>query len=166
MLSAISPMAPGLQQGTFIGMAIEEKLSLGLTSVRIITKDDPSELMKYLRAHDYGVTSINGEGGTGPVKIGLYDHQTKRPQPRGLHHQGVPPQSILFGRRGQVRCRRGIPRTPPVRALWLDGKPPAPLGGQVTGKHPRFYFIYPPFPDFRGPVSLHRHTVPYGKPIG
>jgi Uncharacterized protein conserved in bacteria len=59
----------GFATGTFIGMAIEEKLSLGLTSVRIITKEDPAELMQYLRAHDYGVTVVNGEGGTGPVKM-------------------------------------------------------------------------------------------------
>ena len=59
----------GFATGTFVGMAIEEKLSLGLTSVRIITKEDPSLLMQYLRAHDYGVTSIDGEGGTGPVKM-------------------------------------------------------------------------------------------------
>ncbi len=59
----------GFATGTFIGMAIEEKLSLGLTSVRIITKEDPSALMQYLRAHDYGVTVVNGEGGTGPVKM-------------------------------------------------------------------------------------------------
>lgn len=59
----------GFATGTFIGMAIEEKLSLGLTSVRIITKDDPAALIQYLRSHDYGVTSINGEGGKGPVKM-------------------------------------------------------------------------------------------------
>ena len=59
----------GFATGTFVGMAIEEKLSLGLASVRIITKEDPAPLMQYLRAHDYGVTSINGEGGTGPVKM-------------------------------------------------------------------------------------------------
>lgn len=59
----------GFATGTFIGMAIEEKLSLGLTSVRIITKEDPTALMQFLRSHDYGVTSINGEGGKGPVKM-------------------------------------------------------------------------------------------------
>jgi uncharacterized protein YebE (UPF0316 family) len=59
----------GFATGTFVGMAIEEKLSLGLTSVRIITKENPAELIQYLRAHDYGITSINGEGGTGPVKM-------------------------------------------------------------------------------------------------
>src|SRR5208337_3269758 len=59
----------GFATGTFVGMAIEEKLSLGLTSVRIITKDDPSELMQFLRSHNYGVTSIDGEGSTGRVKM-------------------------------------------------------------------------------------------------
>ena len=59
----------GFAAGTFIGMAIEERLSLGLTSVRIITKEDPTELMKFLRTHNYGVTSIDGEGGTGKVKM-------------------------------------------------------------------------------------------------
>ena len=45
------------------------KISLGLTSVRIITRDDPADLMHYLRTHDYGVTSIDGEGATGKVKM-------------------------------------------------------------------------------------------------
>src|SRR5512137_1048905 len=59
----------GFAAGTYIGMYIEEKISLGLTSVRIITKEDPLELMQYLRSHNYGVTSIDGEGGTGRVKM-------------------------------------------------------------------------------------------------
>jgi len=59
----------GFASGTFIGMLIEEKISLGLTSVRIITKEDPLELMNYLRSHNYGVTSIDGEGATGKVKM-------------------------------------------------------------------------------------------------
>jgi uncharacterized protein YebE (UPF0316 family) len=59
----------GFATGTYIGMYIEEKISLGLTSVRIITKEDPLELMQYLRSHNYGVTSIDGEGATGRVKM-------------------------------------------------------------------------------------------------
>jgi uncharacterized protein YebE (UPF0316 family) len=59
----------GFATGTFIGMYIEEKISIGLTSVRIITKEDPMELMQYLRFHNYGVTSVDGEGGTGRVKM-------------------------------------------------------------------------------------------------
>jgi uncharacterized protein YebE (UPF0316 family) len=59
----------GFATGTFIGMYIEEKISLGLTSVRIITKEDPMELIQFLRSHNYGVTSVDGEGGTGRVKM-------------------------------------------------------------------------------------------------
>jgi uncharacterized protein YebE (UPF0316 family) len=59
----------GFAAGTYIGMVIEEKISLGLVSVRIITKKDPGELMQYLYSHNYGVTSIDGEGGTGKVKM-------------------------------------------------------------------------------------------------
>ena len=59
----------GFAAGTYIGMYIEEKISLGLTSVRIITKEDPTELLQYLRSHNYGVTSVDGAGGTGRVKM-------------------------------------------------------------------------------------------------
>jgi uncharacterized protein YebE (UPF0316 family) len=59
----------GFASGTFIGMLLEEKISLGLTSVRIITKEDPGALMEFLRSHHYGVTSVDGEGGTGKVKM-------------------------------------------------------------------------------------------------
>jgi len=59
----------GFATGTIVGMAIEERLSLGLTSVRIITREDPAELIQYLRSHNYGVTCIDGEGGSGKVKM-------------------------------------------------------------------------------------------------
>ena len=59
----------GFALGTFIGMLIEEKISIGLVSVRIITKEDPAELPQYIRARNYGVTSIDGEGSTGRVKM-------------------------------------------------------------------------------------------------
>jgi uncharacterized protein YebE (UPF0316 family) len=59
----------GFAAGTYIGMVIEEKISLGLVSVRIITKKDPGELIQYLRVNNYGVTSLDGEGGTGKVKM-------------------------------------------------------------------------------------------------
>jgi uncharacterized protein YebE (UPF0316 family) len=59
----------GFATGTIVGMAIEEKISLGLTSVRIVTKKDPADLIQYLRTHNYGVTSIDGDGATGKVKM-------------------------------------------------------------------------------------------------
>jgi len=71
LTNAVAYLAYGLgfATGTFVGMVIEEKLSIGLTSIRIITKKDPSELIEYLRAQNYGVTSIDGDGATGRVKV-------------------------------------------------------------------------------------------------
>lgn len=78
-------------------MAIEEKISLGLTSVRIITREDPADLMHYLRTHNYGVTSIDGEGATGG-KNGLYHHQAAGSPLGDQHHKAVQSHRFLFRR--------------------------------------------------------------------
>ena len=59
----------GFAAGTYIGMLIEEKISIGLVSVHIITREDPGSLVQFLRSHNYGVTSVDGEGATGRVKL-------------------------------------------------------------------------------------------------
>jgi len=61
--------AGGFAMGAFIGMLIEEKLSIGMVMVRIICKHDSSELVKSLREAEYGVTTHDAEGINGPVKI-------------------------------------------------------------------------------------------------
>jgi uncharacterized protein YebE (UPF0316 family) len=61
--------AGGFAIGSFIGMLIEEKLSIGMVMVRVICKHDTSELIKSLRAAEYGVTTHDAEGINGPVKI-------------------------------------------------------------------------------------------------
>lgn len=74
----------GFATGTYIGMYIEEKISLGLTSVRIITKEAPQELMQYLRSQNYGVTSVEGEGATGRVKM-VFTIIRRQDLPRVVH---------------------------------------------------------------------------------
>jgi len=59
----------GFATGTIIGMAIEERLSLGLAIVRTITKEDPARLIQILRSHNFGVTVLDAEGGKGKVKV-------------------------------------------------------------------------------------------------
>jgi uncharacterized protein YebE (UPF0316 family) len=61
--------AGGFSMGAFLGMVIEEKLSIGMVMVRIICKHDASELIKSLRDAQYGVTTHDAEGLNGPVKI-------------------------------------------------------------------------------------------------
>jgi uncharacterized protein YebE (UPF0316 family) len=59
----------GFAAGTFIGMIIEEKISLGLVSVRLIVPGKPDELAECLRSHMYGVTLVDGEGAKGKVTM-------------------------------------------------------------------------------------------------
>ncbi len=61
--------AGGFAAGTFVGMQIEQRLALGIVSVRIITRQDATELINALREKNYGVTSVLGEGSTGPVSV-------------------------------------------------------------------------------------------------
>ncbi|MFH1120908.1 MAG: DUF2179 domain-containing protein [Bacteroidota bacterium] len=59
----------GFAMGNYIGMVIEEKLSIGNVLIRIIPKKDTSELIAYLRENNYGVTSVEAEGAKGKVNI-------------------------------------------------------------------------------------------------
>lgn len=61
--------AGGFSAGTFVGMLIEEKLSIGNVMIRIITRKDAAELVKNLRQADYIVTSLDAEGNTSKVKV-------------------------------------------------------------------------------------------------
>ncbi len=59
----------GYATGTLVGMLIEERLSLGMVIVRVITNQESGLLVQRIRDEGYGVTSIEGEGSTGPVTI-------------------------------------------------------------------------------------------------
>ncbi|KPJ69366.1 MAG: hypothetical protein AMJ45_00425 [Syntrophobacter sp. DG_60] len=61
--------AGGYATGTFVGIYVEEKLAMGILLIRIITKKDASELIKFLRSANYGVTSVDAQGATGQVNV-------------------------------------------------------------------------------------------------
>jgi uncharacterized protein YebE (UPF0316 family) len=61
--------AGGFAVGNFIGMMIENKLAIGQLIVRIITQSNEHDLYDHIKSAGYGVTRINGEGASGPVKI-------------------------------------------------------------------------------------------------
>lgn len=61
--------AAGYATGSYIGLRIDEKLSIGTVVIRIIPKFDTTELLKYLKVHDYGVTTIDVEGNSGKLKM-------------------------------------------------------------------------------------------------
>ncbi len=59
----------GFATGTFIGMKVEERLRLGTVVVRVISPEDVTPLVAYLRQRSFGVTIADGEGSKGKVKI-------------------------------------------------------------------------------------------------
>ena len=61
--------AAGFAMGNYVGISIERKLSMGNRTLRIITGKDSLYLIEALRSSGYGVTSLNGQGATGLVKI-------------------------------------------------------------------------------------------------
>jgi len=61
--------AGGFAAGNYIGIWLAEKLSLGMVLIRVITSKDASELLKYLKSADYGVTSVDAQGSAGKVQV-------------------------------------------------------------------------------------------------
>lgn len=59
----------GFAMGNYIGMTIEERLSIGNVMIRIIPRQNSQELIKVLRESNYGVTSVEAEGSQGRVDI-------------------------------------------------------------------------------------------------
>ncbi len=59
----------GFAIGNFVGMLLEEKISLGKVLVRIIPKKDTSELVTHLRENHYGLTVVDAHGKDGPVHV-------------------------------------------------------------------------------------------------
>ncbi len=61
--------AAGFAAGTYTGIWLEEKISLGKVIVRVITNRDASELLHHLREEEFAATSLDAEGRYGPVKL-------------------------------------------------------------------------------------------------
>jgi uncharacterized protein YebE (UPF0316 family) len=61
--------AAGFAIGNYVGITIDRKLSMGSVMVRIITQKDSMALIDYLRTQGCGLTTVDGQGVMGPVKI-------------------------------------------------------------------------------------------------
>lgn len=61
--------AAGFAAGNFVGMWLENRLAFGTYMVRVILPKHGEEI--FTRIHDagFGVTSVDGEGSMGPVKL-------------------------------------------------------------------------------------------------
>jgi len=59
----------GFATGNYVGILLEEKMSLGTVVLRIIPKMDTTALITHLRASNFGVSAVDIEGMTGKLKM-------------------------------------------------------------------------------------------------
>lgn len=59
----------GFAMGNYIGIVLEEKMSIGTVLIRVMPKFDTKELIQKLRDMNFAVTTVNVEGMTGQVKM-------------------------------------------------------------------------------------------------
>ncbi len=59
----------GFASGTYVGMYLENLLSIGKVLIRVITRNDSKELVDCLKAAGFGLTCVGAEGSTGPVNL-------------------------------------------------------------------------------------------------
>ncbi|PKL70260.1 MAG: hypothetical protein CVV30_02555 [Methanomicrobiales archaeon HGW-Methanomicrobiales-1] len=60
----------GFATGTYVGLVIEEKLSIGMVILRIVTTEESNEeIASFLRSENFGVTSLDAKGARGNVKL-------------------------------------------------------------------------------------------------
>ena len=59
----------GFATGNFIGMLLEEKISLGTVIIRVILSRQSPELIEELKSQNFGLTLVDAEGSKGSVKL-------------------------------------------------------------------------------------------------
>lgn len=68
-ITAYLGYAGGFAAGNYVGMWLENRLALGTYIVRVILPDKAQELIKKIHNAGFGVTSVEGQGAIGPVKL-------------------------------------------------------------------------------------------------
>jgi len=59
----------GFAMGNFIGITLEERLSIGTSIIRVILSSESPELIEELKSQNFGLTILNAEGAKGKVKV-------------------------------------------------------------------------------------------------
>jgi uncharacterized protein YebE (UPF0316 family) len=59
----------GFATGNFLGILLDEKMSLGTVLIRVVPKMDTTELINHLRENSFGASLVDIEGMTGKLKM-------------------------------------------------------------------------------------------------
>lgn len=104
--------ASGFAAGTFLGLLIEERMALGLATIRTVVRTGGPALAASLRDEGFGVTEMVGKGRQGPVEV-LYSVIPRRGVDRCLEiiDEGAPDSFVVVDeprsvQRGWLLSRR------------------------------------------------------------
>lgn len=61
--------AGGYAMGNYVGMWLDEKISIGTVIIRVIMNIDSNHLIDRLKESNYGLTILNAQGSKGEVKV-------------------------------------------------------------------------------------------------
>lgn len=59
----------GFAMGNYLGIVMEERMSIGTVLIRVMPKTETNDLIQRLRQHDFAVTTVDVEGMTGKTKM-------------------------------------------------------------------------------------------------
>lgn len=59
----------GFAAGNYIGIVIDEKISIGNVIIRVFPKENTQGLIDHLREHSFGLTAVDVEGKSGKYKM-------------------------------------------------------------------------------------------------
>lgn len=59
----------GFAMGNYIGMSLEQRISIGTSIIRVILPNESPELIRQLKDQNFGLTVVDAEGAVGKVKI-------------------------------------------------------------------------------------------------
>lgn len=121
--------AAGFAVGNFSGMLIEEKMALGNSLIRVITRKDARKLVSFLNKSKVPITTIDAKSGKKHVSL-IYIH-TKRKKLKSLirkikkynPHAFFSVQDVSMVSEGAtVMPQPVIPKTPISKRLWGKSK--------------------------------------------
>lgn len=96
--------AGGFATGNFLGVFLEERLALGLATIRTVVRTGGAELATEIRDAGYGVTEMIGKGRDGAVEV-LYSVLPRREVARCLEiiERGAPDSFVVVDEPRRVR---------------------------------------------------------------
>lgn len=103
--------AAGFAAGSFVGLTLEERLALGVASVRTVVRSGGAVLATELRDAGFGVTELVGRGRDGEVDV-LLSVLPRRQVGRalGLIEAGAPDSFVVVDEPRRVRRGWQFPR--------------------------------------------------------